>query len=147
MVTLYKGQLLNKTHLNVFIFNSSGNPVNPLFLSYTIYTRTKSMVPEYTRTYRVDEEPISETIDSTPIPFGIGQYYAPWIMPADIKLGYYRIKWVVQLNITSQKVEQIENFEILTRVDPILAATINNSSAENNVINLPHEHFKGCDAG
>ncbi len=147
MVTLYKGQLLNKTHLNVYISDSNSVLVNPLFITYTIYTRTKSMVPEYTRTYRVDEEPINETIDSTPLPFGIGQYYAPWVMPDDTRLGYYRIKWVIQLNINSQKVEQIENFEILQRVDPLLKSIVTGMDSQNNIVNLPHEHFRGGDAG
>ena len=147
MVTLYRGQLLNKNHLNVFISDSGGNPTNPLFISYTIYTRTKSNVPEFTKTYRIDEEPISETIDSTPLPFGIGQYYAPWVMPDDTRLGYYRIKWVVQLNETSQKIEQAEEFEILQRVDPIIAAAVAAATEENNLTNLPHVHFCGGDAG
>jgi len=147
MVTLYKGQKLDKTHLNVFIFDSAGNPVNPFYISWTIYTRTKSMVPEFTRTYRVDEEILNETKDSTPIPFGIGQFYAPWIMPDDIRLGYYRIKWVVQLNTSSQKVEQVENFEMLQKVDSIIAAKCAGMSSESNIINLPHEHFKGGCAG
>ena len=147
MVTIYKGQELNKNNLNIFIGDVDGNPVNPLFISYTIYKRTKSKVPEFTKTYRIDEEPISETIDSTPIPFGIGKFYAPWVMPIDIDLGYYRIKWIIQLNQDAQKIEQVEEFEILERVDPILIAYFNGMSESGNMINLPHEHFKGGDAG
>jgi hypothetical protein len=110
-VTLNKGQLLTKDDLNVYILDAdTGQYFSPFSISYTIYKINKNF-------NNCCEEAIYETIDSTPIPFGIGKFFAPWKMPSDITIGSYKIKWNVKKYADYPIVEENEEFEIVVSVD------------------------------
>ena len=109
-VTLIKGQILTKEDLNIYI-QENGNYVNPYSITYTIYRKTHSCSEKVFD----NEEPLLETVDSIPIPFGIGKWFAPWVMPQDIEIGNYRIKWRFRRYADSVTVEEPEEFAIVVR--------------------------------
>lgn len=136
MVTLYKGMELTKEELNVYILDSvNGQYYSPAYITYSIY-----------RVHRNNntccEELILETLNSVPIPFGIGKFFAPWNMPKDIEIGAYRIKWNIKKFDDSEMIEEPEEFEIVSAVDAQIKACI--AGANNGVsTNVAHIQFKG----
>lgn len=108
--TLVKGQILTKDDLNIFI-QKNDNYVNPYSITYTIYRRTKICSGKVFD----NEEPLLETVDSIPIPFGIGKWFAPWQMPKDIEIGEYRIKWRYREYADSVTTEEPEEFSIIVK--------------------------------
>jgi len=128
MVILIKGETLNKDHLNIYI-QKDGVYVDPFAITYTIYRQTRDF---WTKT-TINEEPYTETIDSIPLPFGKGKYFAPWQMPKDVEIGNYRIKWRFREFADSPWVEEPEEFSIIVQ---------SQYQAEANSV-LPHTAYKG----
>jgi len=109
-VTLIKGQTLTKDDLNIYVLKNDVL-INPYSITYTIY-RISSTCSEKVFD---NEEPLVETIDSIPIPFGIGKWFAPWEMPQDIEIGNFRIKWVFREAADKGLKQEEEEFTIVTR--------------------------------
>lgn len=141
MVTLYREQELTKDDLNVYILDSQTQQYfSPAWITWSIYRvhRTPSSCCE---------ELLLETLNSVPITFGIGKFFAAWNMPSDIEIGAYRIKWNVKKYSDSVIVEEPEEFEIVSAVDKQAQACI---AGTNNGVstNLPHILYKGgCGEG
>ncbi len=190
-VTIYKGQVLTKNDLNVYILDTNGNYVDPFSITYTIYRllgkypsgKGKSEInkgrgcgcrgndtivhgpewweqgewlektqgthsPQYlnkgvdqttsTSGYfrECGEEPILETMDSVPIPFGIGKYFAAWNMSHDLEIGQFRIHWNVRRFPDSTIYEENEEFRVINKKDTLIYSQLNGSST-----NLPHLMF------
>lgn len=140
-VTLVKGQELTKDDLNVYILDENNIYFNPYRITYTIYR----VISDRFYNQECGEEPINETIDSIPLPFGIGQYFAPWVMPKDIHVGPYRIKWNVKRFQDSPYVEEVEEFYIIapgfTSADA--CRTSGGDNLDGTGPSLPHEKYKG----
>jgi len=100
---------LTKEDLNVYVFDTEGNYVNPFSITYTIYR----VISDKFYNQECGEEPIKETIDSPGIPFGIGQFFAPWKMPNDLEIGPYRIHWNIKRFPDCPTQEEVEEFEII----------------------------------
>lgn len=111
MPTLYKGQTLTKDDLNIYIQDETGQYVSPFSITYTIYWRVVS----YSGQIAFNEEVLRETIDTVPIPFGIGKFFAAWNMPQDIRIGKYRIKWNIKRYPDTPILQRTEEFEIVAR--------------------------------
>lgn len=131
-VTIYKSKNLTKEDLNVYILEGNGTYFNPFSITYTIY-RTIS-----DRFYNQEcgEEPILETIDTVPIPFGIGMYFAAWNAFHDLDIGNYRIKWHVRRFSDSPIYEEIEEFKIINKVDTMNYSMMNGVNGK-----LPHNKY------
>jgi len=132
-VTLYKGKVLTKDDLNVYILDENGVYFNPFSITYTIYR----VLSDRFYNQECGEEPILETLDTIPIPFGIGMYFAAWDMAKDLEIGNYRIKWNVAKFQDSTIVEEIEEFKIINRVDAMNYSVMNGSA----VGSLPHQKY------
>lgn len=171
--TIYKGQILTKHDLKVFILDDNDQYMNPFSITYTIYKgkvfpqsnkynkvnywddiyRTQYMkylrdtpdigfapgdfplqpgdkIPprhhfhgqainpaDKTNNQECGEEPVFETIDSVPICFGTGKFFAAWQMANDLDIGNYRIKWHIRKNSDSPIYEEIEEFNVINRID------------------------------
>ena len=121
MVSLIREQILTKDDLKVFVQDGNGNLINPFSITYSIY----HIISHYSfYNQSCGEELILETLNSVPIPFGIGKFFAPWVMPKDIELGHYRIKWVAQQYADSPMVEEPMEFEIISKVDATAQALL-----------------------
>lgn len=127
-VTLIKGEPLTNEHLNIYILKNN-QYINPFSILYTIYKKQDQF---YTNTCWC-EEPLAETVDSTPIPFGIGKYFAPWQMPQDIEVGQYRIKWNFREFVDSPLQQAEEEFYIVAPCKFAAEATGT----------LPHQMYQG----
>ena len=148
MVTIYKRQFLDKNHLNIYITDDDGIYFDPFYIRYTIFRRKLSYITQNTISFQLDEEPILETINSIPITFGIGKYYAAWNMPSDIEIGDFRIKWMIQKYVDSQKFMEEEEFQLLIKPDKIIQARLMQQYGKgNDIFTLPHTQFDGGCAG
>ena len=137
-VVLFRGQVLTKDDLNIFI-TDNGNPISPASITYTIWRSSRTFYNKRC----IGEEPILETINSIACPFGIGKFFAPWVMPKDIEIGGgYRIKWNFRKTFDSPIIEEPEEFCII--VDSCLS-TDANGYVNGGVGNLPHNRFVGVD--
>jgi hypothetical protein len=185
--TIYKGQILTKNDLKVFILDENGNYMNPFSIIYTIYrckTFSQSNVPvnnywdniwrtQYMRylngppditfppadfplspgntipvTYQAinpnnttsnqecGEEPVLETIDSQPIIFGIGKFFAAWKIANDLDIGTYRIKWHIRKLTDSPIYEEIEKFNVINRIDQYNYSLMNGANGR-----LPNDEY------
>jgi hypothetical protein len=131
-VTIYKGKILTKDDLNIFIMDGNGNYFSPFSITYTIYR----IISDRFYNQECGEEPVLETIDTIPLPFGIGKFFAAWNMAKDLDVGKYRIKWHVRRFSDSPIYEEIEEFDVINRVDSMNYSMMNGSNG-----NLPHEQY------
>jgi len=85
---------------------------------------------QYYQDGRVPSEfSLLETVDTTPIPFGIGKYFAAWIMPIDVSIGRYKIKWSVRQYSDSTILQEVEEFDIINRADKVNYSMMNQGSS------------------
>ncbi|MDD5649615.1 MAG: hypothetical protein PHF86_04245 [Candidatus Nanoarchaeia archaeon] len=132
-VVIYKGQNLTKDDLNIFIQDQDGVYFNPFSITYTIYR----VISDQFRNQECGEEPILETIDLLPLPFGIGKFFAAWEQAHDLGVGSYRIKWNIARFSDSSLTEYIEDFEIVNRIDRMNYSAVNDGSGGK----LPHQQW------
>jgi hypothetical protein len=131
-VTIYKGKVLTKDDLNIYIQDTQGNYFSPFSITHTIYR----IISDRFYNQECGEEPILETIDTIPIPFGIGKFFAAWNMAHDLEIGKYRIKWHLRQFSDSPIYEEIEEFDVINRTDKMNYAIMNGSNG-----NLPHNQY------
>lgn len=131
-VTFYKGKNLTKNDLNVYLLDND-QYFNPFSITYTIYKLTTN---NNFFDKECGEEPILETIDSMPIPFGIGKYFAAWNMAHDLDIGKYRIHWNVRRYSDSPIYEEVEEFDVINRNDALNYAQMNGANGK-----LPHNEY------
>lgn len=193
MSTIYKGQILTKNDLKVFILDENGNYINPFSITYTIYrcktfsqnnnlNRTTNYWDDVWRTqymkylnappslafppgdfplspgqttpptrrcpgHAIDpsnktsnqecgEEPVLETIDSQPIVFGIGKFFAAWKIANDLDIGNYRIKWHIRRLTDSPIYEEIQEFNVINRIDQYNYSLMNGANGR-----LPNDEY------
>lgn len=132
MATIYRSQVLTKEDLNIFIRDENGDLFNPFSITYTIYR----VLSNQFRNQECGEEPILETVDTTPIIFGIGKYFAAWNQATDLGVGAYRIKWHIRRYSDSPIREEVEDFDVVNRIDPMMYSNINQG-----VGILPHSAY------
>jgi len=134
-VTIYKGKVLTKEDLDIFILDENGNYFNPFSITYTIY---KVLTSTSFYNQECGEEPILETIDTNPIIFGTGKFFAAWNQAKDLTIGKYRIKWHIRQFQDSPTVEEIEEFDVIYKMDKMNYALLNGSS---NTKKLPDQLY------
>lgn len=132
-VTLVKGQFLTQDDLKIFIQDDSGHYFSPFQITYTIFRMTKYASFNTPSIISIDEEPILETVDTVPITFGIGKFFAAWIMPSDIEIGSFRIKWSMKKYYDSPIFDEVQEFEIIAP----------SRFAAEAAGRLPHVEYKG----
>lgn len=140
-VTLIRGQELTRDDLNIYVYNESTlEYFNPYRITYTIYR----VISDKFYNQLCGEEPILETIDSVPLPFGKGKFYAPWVMGRDIILGSYRVKWNIKNYFDTPYWQEEEEFKII--VPSSLCVDVNGTSGGTGP--FPHnEYTGGCAEG
>jgi hypothetical protein len=163
-VTLYIGQTLTKKDLNIFIYDTDGVTFfNPFSITYTIYhieddqfhIQSYAELPNKPTNSNASfnalydpplynqedgEQPILETIDCIPIPFGLGKFFAPWKMSHDTLVGEYRIKWHVRKYSDSPIIQEVEEFQIITKKDVLNFSQMNGGPTSNSK-KLPNDMF------
>lgn len=130
-----RGEPLSRDDLKIFIQDLNGNYVSPAWITYTIYR----VISDRFYNQECGEEPILETINSVPLPFGIGKFYAAWQMPHDISVGTFRIKWNFKEFPDSRIQEEVQEFNIVQKATTRAEAC---ASASGSSL-LPHNMFKG----
>jgi hypothetical protein len=121
--------------LNVFIQDGNGNYINPFSITYTIY----KVISDRFYNQECGEEPLLETEDSVPLPFGVGKFFAAWNTASDLEIGKYRIKWDIRRYSDSPILEEVEEFEVINRVDQMNYSVLNSGSGSSS--NLPDQQY------
>jgi len=134
-VTIYKGKVLTKGDLRIYIQDEEGQFMSPFSITYTIYR----VLSDQFMNQECGEEPVLEAIDLLPLPFGIGKFFAAWDMASDLEIGKYRIKWHIARFSDSPILEVIEDFDVIVRIDQLNYSTLNSQSRTG--ILLPHEQY------
>ena len=111
MPTLYIGQQLTKDDLKIFIRDENGIYISPFSITYTILKQA----PDFTERACLIDEPIKETINTIPIPFGIGKFFAAWTMPKDTTIGSYKIQWNIKRYSDSPIIQESQEFDIVVQ--------------------------------
>jgi hypothetical protein len=120
-VTIYRGKVLTKEDLNIYIQDENSVYFSPFSITYTIY----KVISDRFYNQECGEEPIVETLETIPIPFGIGKFFAAWNMAKDLNIGKYRIKWHLRRYSDSPIYEEIEEFDVINRTDKMNYSVIN----------------------
>lgn len=96
------GQVLGQGDLDIFLTDSSGNPVNAYEISYAIYY--------------VDPQTSSEVLigpaNRTPVNPAVGEYYASLMIPSNASTGCYRIRWQFRETAGSAQEGAVQNFVV-----------------------------------
>ena len=135
-VTLVRGQELTRDDLNIYVYHQDTTQYfDPFRITYTVYRVTSDKF----HNQLCGEEAILETVDSVPLPFGVGKFFAPWVMPRDIELGSYRIKWNIKNYYDTPYWQEEQEFEII--VPSSLCSDVNGDSGGTGP--FPHDEYQG----
>jgi hypothetical protein len=102
----YKGQLLGRNDLNIYLTNVNGTPVNAAEISYALYDFTTGSEVLVGPSMRVPVNP------------SVGEYYASLLIPLDANIGAYRIRWTFREVVGGPLQQVVMNFAVIDRVQP-----------------------------
>jgi len=108
-VVFQQGQVLGRNDLDIFLTNSSGNPTNVYYISYSIYYVDPS----------TDQEVRIGPDNRIPMNPEVGEYYASLMVPANATPGDYRIRWHIKELSTSLLEGAVQEFGIVTQQQDI----------------------------
>ena len=98
-----QGQTLGQGDLDIFLTDSSGNPINAYQISYAIYfvdpsTGVEALIGP------------KEKIPANPT---VGEYYAAMRIPGGAEIGCYRIRWVFRQTSVSPQEGAVQQFGVI----------------------------------
>lgn len=98
-----QGQTLGQGDLDIFLTDSSGNPINAYQISYAIYfvdpsTGVEALIGP------------KEKIPANPT---VGEYYAAMRIPGGAEIGCYRIRWLFRQTSTSSQEGAVQQFGVI----------------------------------
>ncbi len=106
-VAFYKGQVLGRQDLNIFLQNSSGTPSNAAEVAYALYDFTTG------------QEVLLGVPRRDPVNPSVGEYYASIIIPLEANLGSYRIRWTLREAYNAPVQQVVQEFEVVDKVTSI----------------------------
>ncbi len=102
-VTFEQGQVLEQGDLDIFIEDSTGNPINVVDISYALYF--------------VDPQTAQEVLIGParriPVNPTVGEYYASLMVPSNADPGGYRIRWTFRETVSSPTEGAVQEFGVL----------------------------------
>jgi len=98
-----QGQTLGQGDLDIFLTDSSGNPINAYQISYAIYFVDPSTGVEALIGPKVK-------IPANP---SVGEYYAAMRVPGGAEIGCYRIRWVFRQTSASPQEGAVQQFGVI----------------------------------
>lgn len=102
-VAFYKGQLLGRNDINIYLANSNNTPSNAAVITYSLYD------------YTTGQGVLVGPLERKPANPSIGEYYASLIIPLDANLGPYRIKWTFQEIVGGATRQAVMPFEVVDK--------------------------------
>jgi hypothetical protein len=102
-VAFYRGQQLGREDLNIFLDNTTGNPINVAEITYALFDFTTGM------------EALVGPPRRTPSNPSVGEYYANIVIPLDANLGDYRIRWTFRETVNGPIQSAVQEFAIMDR--------------------------------
>lgn len=108
-VTFRRGQELSRQNgLNIFLKSKNGSPKNAATITFSIYDYTTGI------------EVLLPPGNRNPINAGVGEYYAPFVIPIDANIGEYRIRWFFSEYMNSPQVQVVNKFAIVDNATQIV---------------------------
>ena len=101
-VTFQPGYQLQASDLKIVIRNSSGVPVDPYYIRYSIFDYTTGM------------EVLMGVPDLIPATSGTGQYYANYTIPLDANIGDWIIRWHFNETPITPLIEVVQEFAVVS---------------------------------
>lgn len=109
-VAYKKGQTLGPSDLEIIIRDSTGAPINPASIDYSIFDFTQGV------------EILMGSANQIPITVQTGHFYVDWTVPLDANIGDWVIRWNFKEQNTSPTVQVAQKFNIVD-TNVILAIT------------------------
>ena len=103
-VVFFPGTEVVRGDLDIFLTDSSANPVNAATITYSLYY--------------VDPGPPESLVliapaDRVPVNPAVGEYYAALIVPVTAPIGDYRIVWTFRELVNSPETEVVQEFAVV----------------------------------
>jgi len=102
MGVAYKpGQTLTENDLKIVIRNSSGVPVDPFYIRYSLFDYTTGV------------EVLMGAADRVPATTGVGMYYVDATIPLDANIGDWVVRWNFRETVGSPLVQVVQEFNVV----------------------------------
>jgi hypothetical protein len=102
-VAFFKGQSLTSADLKIVIRNSSGVPVDPYYIRYSLFDYTTGI------------DVLIGVPNRIPATTGTGQYYVDAQIPLDANIGDWIVRWNFNETPTSPLVEVAQEFNVVSQ--------------------------------
>ncbi len=102
-VAFFRGQLVGRNDLNLYLTNANNTPTNAAIIWYALYDYTTGMGVLVGPEKRNAVNP------------SMGEYYASVIIPLDANLGNYRVKWTFQEVVGGQTQQVVQEFSVIDK--------------------------------
>ena len=100
-VAFIRGTTTGSSDLTITVRNSSNTLIDPYRIEYAVYDYTTGI------------EILMGSPVNIPTQISTGNYYAPVTIPADAKIGVWRIRWTVQEYSTDPVYQSVQEFQVL----------------------------------
>jgi hypothetical protein len=100
-VAFIRGTTTGSSDLTITVRNSGGTLIDPYRIEYAIFDYTTGI------------EILMGSPVNTPAQISTGNYYASVNIPADSKIGVWRIRWTVQEYSTDPVYQSVQEFQVL----------------------------------
>jgi hypothetical protein len=102
-VAFFRGQSLKSTDLKIVIRDSSGVPVDPYYIRYSLFDYTTGI------------DVLIGVPNRIPATTGVGQYYVDTLIPLDANIGDWIVRWNFNESPTSPLVEVAQDFNVVSQ--------------------------------
>jgi len=109
-VAFHPGQEVTRGDLDIFLKDSSQVPINPYSVVYAIY---------YVDPGPPEAEILIGAADRVPVNPAVGEFYAALMVPADATIGTYRIRWTIQEQIGTPKMQVVQEWAVVSSASVI----------------------------
>ena len=100
-VAYKRGQVLSEDDLKIIIRDSIGTPVDPYYITYSIFDNTTGM------------QVLIGDPDRMPATTGVGQYHVNSAIPLDANIGDWLVRWNFRESSTAPLIEVVQEFNIV----------------------------------
>jgi len=100
-VAYIRGTTTGPNDLIIVVRDTSNNLINPYRVEYAVYDFTTGI------------EILMGAPVNVPVQISTGNYYAQVVIPADARIGVWRIRWTVQEYSTDPVYQSVQEFQVL----------------------------------
>jgi hypothetical protein len=102
-VAFRQGQILTENDLKIIVRNTSGEPIDPYYIRYSIFDCTTGI------------EVLIGAPDRIPATTGVGRYYVDTTIPLDANIGDWLVRWTFRETPLSPLVQVVQEFNVVAK--------------------------------